>query len=1078
MASYIVLQDAGLNFWQWGVTTEGQMGTPTLGGTAVQNNFINDPSGATSWQLTISRQGAVTPTPVALNSAYPKAFNLIDPTGLTWPVKITVQGQIYVAASAGIQAMDWTPVEDAAQNYGETAARYKPSHFGWAYDEDVCAALVYPTIGKGVNKGIGSAIPILWELDSPPEGRNFDLCASSMVPPESELFSPVYPTVGTGNAGIGSSVPILWEADPDTTSRNFDLNVAALFQPESELFSPVYPTVTGAIPFLWELDPDTTSQNLDRAADAAVPADTSRARMFVPDDHNTVPQDFAAQMDWTSDYDWMQWRGYWVIEDEDVPAARPFFFFWDWAVDEFQSKSVDHQTRWVDRQVVADEDERVSTVTGVLSVSVEELHPPTMWIGFVDPSVAFKEEPGLLVPVFRPSPNIVMQDSLGRFWQIGITTVGQLTPPALGGLQVQNNFITDIITQTTTWQLTITTNGILVPVQVAYDHTIPTAINMIDSNGLTWSVDISPMGTLYVASVNGVLAMDWTTTTEDLSARDLTWRVIMQDDSDNDVKFRPATMFIVEAYDQDAIESKWVDWWVVADEDAPAARPFAVTVDWTQPQEDASQMWRDRWVVEDEDYYPPLAPFPLLTQLAWDDAGWERWLDRWTVTDEDEREIFNLRLPVLNLGWDQDAVESRWWGTWVVEDEDVTTALSRPFSPTADWSQANDDASQRWTGLWIVEDEDAPSAQPFAVVSDWTADYDSEQWRDTRVVEDEDEREIAWPIPLLVPAPIEVWLQDAEESKWFDWRVVEDEDSPAARPFFPVMGWDEVDWQHSVDWRVVEDEDERVMVFPVPQPPRVVIAYDQDAEESHSVDWRVIEDEDFYNPAPYHPVTWWDEVDWQRSVDTRVVVDEDEREILPVPPPPKVLIGYDQDARESRWTGIWVVEQEDERVIYPFTPTLAWDEVDWQRSVDYWVVEDEDALAPQPFIEAEDLTPVEDGAARWLDYCVIEDESAELAPAAFAPTMDWSPVEDTLTKSFDYRVVEDEDYVNASPFFPVLGWDEVDWQHSCGWWVVEDEDEREMAWPIPILIVPTELFIRRRTMRAWRLALSGTQTGA
>ena len=940
MASYIVLQDAGLNFWQWGVTTEGQMGTPTLGGTAVQNNFINDPSGVASWQLTISRQGAVTSTSVALNSAYPRSFNLTDPRGLTWPVRITVQGQIYVAASAGIVAMDWTPTEDGAQNFDFLTTRYKQGFAACPYDEDSCAAIVYPTLP------------------------------------------------------VGNPIRLLPELDPDTTSRNFDQNTGPMVPPEAELYSPVYPTVrTFPIGFQWETDADVVASS--RWTDYGI-------LQLWHDDLDAVPQNFFPTMDWTADYDWQQWRDYHVVEDEDVPRAKLFDTFLDWSADEAQA-------RWFDKSVVEDEDQdKISIGLPFLPTqSWDERDAMPGWGDMFSPAIVkpatvpFDE---ILRLPSTPSTYIVLQDSLGQFWQIGVTTYGQLMPPAPGGNQVQNNFINDAATNSTTWQLTVTPTGTLVPMQIAYSPSVPSSINLIDSDGVIWTVHISVYGTLYVTPT-GAAVMDWTQPTEDASARDLTWRVVMQDDADNDVKFTPATMIPLVGHDQDAEESRWFGWWVVTDEDSRESRPFIPTMDWSLSLEDASQKWSDYRVVEDED-----------------------------------------------------------------------VPASAAFSPTMDWTQTNDDGSQKWLGWWVVVDEDAPAARPFFPTMDWTADYDHELSRDTRVVEDEDERVIPWPIPVLIPPDMD-FSQVYPEAYWFDYRIVEDEDSPAARPFIVTADWNQTNddaTQHWTDAWTVEDED-----APAARPFFVTTDWTADYDHELSRDVRVVEDEDAPAPQPFSPTAdwtqsnddssqrwtgWWvveDEdvpaarpfaviSDWTADYDhawwrdTRVVEDEDEREMLIILPPPPVVTAYDQDAQESRWTDLWVVEDEDEREILPLPNLVLYQEMEGQRWTDYWVVEDED----------------------------------ERVISLISPPMDWTPVEDGLAKSYDYSVVEDEDFYNPVPYVPILAWDEVDWQHSCDWWVVEDEDEREIAWPIPILIVPSKLFIRRRTTRAWRLALSGTQTGA
>ncbi len=391
---------------------------------------------------------------------------------------------------------------------------------------------------------------------------------------------------------------------------------------------------------------------------------------------------------------------------------------------------------------------------------------------------------------------------------------------------------------------------------------------------------------------------------------------------------------------------------VVEDESAEReAHAFSPTMDWTTDYDwhlpsgalATEELKRDSGVVEDEDYYNPAPYFSL---FGWDEVDWQHSIDTRVVEDEDERELawpIPAAAQLLNLGWDQDASESRWFDTRVVTDQDELAA--RPFAPTADW----------------------------------TTDYDWQYSTDTRVVEDEDEHEIAWPIPI-VQQILSLWDQDGQESRWFGsaWSIDQDESMP--QPYLPLFGWDEIDWQRSTDtrvvedendalaalpyypfqfpdsdepdqrWfhtRVVEDEDERVIQKPTPILIVPTMDWTQEAEYQRWLDTWVVEDEDAPAARQFAPALAIDDADWVQVSSFQFPVSsfqaEDRNNLWPLVVPPPVLLGYDQDSEVQRWFGTWVVEDEsDVREARPFHPTVGYDDWDWSKNLDIWVIVQED----------------------------------------------------------------------------------------------------------------------------------------
>jgi hypothetical protein len=258
----------------------------------------------------------------------------------------------------------------------------------------------------------------------------------------------------------------------------------------------------------------------------------------------------------------------------------------------------------------------------------------------------------------------------------------------------------------------------------------------------------------------------------------------------------------------------------------------------------------------------------------------------------------------------------------LIDQEPATPQTN--FAPITDWTLSADDASQK---NWDVDsaadqlpDPDDKPPQNYFPTMDWTADHDWTKSCDARVVEDEDERELAWPIPAGAPLLNLGWDQDAIESRWFQGSADPGVgsaalvDEPAARPFAPTADWTaDYDWQHSTDARVVEDEDERELVWPIPIFQILNLGWDQDGLESRCFGsaWSVDQDDSLSQPfspvmdwtqeadcqrpfaslvgieqstiddrqstIPTAPTLAWDEVDWQRWIDSRVALIDDDR---------------------------------------------------------------------------------------------------------------------------------------------------------------------------------------------------------
>jgi hypothetical protein len=217
------------------------------------------------------------------------------------------------------------------------------------------------------------------------------------------------------------------------------------------------------------------------------------------------------------------------------------------------------------------------------------------------------------------------------------------------------------------------------------------------------------------------------------------------------------------------------------------------------------------------------------------------------------------------------------------------TALRIPPAPAMDWTADHDWQQQR--NLFDLQpstlDSDYYNPSPFSPLLAWDDHWEWSRNVDVRVVEDEDERELAWPIPTGAQLLKLGWDQDAEEFPIFDFRfaIAGVEEERSAQPFSPTADWTaDYDWEHSTDTRVVEDEDEPVMIWPVPIPPPLVHGCDQDGDGQRYTDIDVgvglaLPSDD--SARPFAPTLAWDEVDWQHWIDSRVtMIDPAERDSM------------------------------------------------------------------------------------------------------------------------------------------------------------------------------------------------------
>ena len=240
----------------------------------------------------------------------------------------------------------------------------------------------------------------------------------------------------------------------------------------------------------------------------------------------------------------------------------------------------------------------------------------------------------------------------------------------------------------------------------------------------------------------------------------------------------------------------------------------------------------------------------------------------------------------------------------------IFNAPAMPF----EWDGADQshNLDQFLAKMQVLDDLDK-TPQNFAPVMDWTADYD---WQQSRT-------------------------EGVAQGSPYNPAVLEDYYHPA--PFFPLFGWDEVDWQRSTDTRVVEDEDERELAWPIPvfNPFNAKIDWTSDYDWQQSRDTRVVVDEDEREigvvASLYPRADWTADYDWQQTRDTRVVEDEDERELAwPIPAGAQLLkLGWDQDGEVSRWFGTWTVEDEDAPAARPFVPILTWDDLDTLQAIHF-----------------------------------------------------------------------------------------------------------------------------------------------
>lgn len=87
------LQDSNGIFWAITVDDNGRIRTTKVPTTTTTAVFLNDPSNARSWQLSVDILGRLTTNAVTFNAAYSKTLSLISVTGLTsWNLGVTLAG--------------------------------------------------------------------------------------------------------------------------------------------------------------------------------------------------------------------------------------------------------------------------------------------------------------------------------------------------------------------------------------------------------------------------------------------------------------------------------------------------------------------------------------------------------------------------------------------------------------------------------------------------------------------------------------------------------------------------------------------------------------------------------------------------------------------------------------------------------------------------------------------------------------------------------------------------------------------------------------------------------------------------
>jgi hypothetical protein len=89
--------------------------------------------------------------------------------------------------------------------------------------------------------------------------------------------------------------------------------------------------------------------------------------------------------------------------------------------------------------------------------------------------------------------NYYLQDSNSVYWQLGITTTGDLTQTVVGPQTIVPLVLKDI--SNNYWQLGITINGDLT--QTPTSPAATTFIQLIDSSGGIWNVSIDTNGDLH-----------------------------------------------------------------------------------------------------------------------------------------------------------------------------------------------------------------------------------------------------------------------------------------------------------------------------------------------------------------------------------------------------------------------------------------------------------------------------------------------------------------------------------------------------------------------------------------------------
>jgi hypothetical protein len=91
--TFYTLADSSSNLWNIGINDTGNLVTSKTSNADYQTFYLTDPTGATSWQVTVSTLGVIGTTGVTLNTNYPEILSMFSTSGKSkWNLSVNTLG--------------------------------------------------------------------------------------------------------------------------------------------------------------------------------------------------------------------------------------------------------------------------------------------------------------------------------------------------------------------------------------------------------------------------------------------------------------------------------------------------------------------------------------------------------------------------------------------------------------------------------------------------------------------------------------------------------------------------------------------------------------------------------------------------------------------------------------------------------------------------------------------------------------------------------------------------------------------------------------------------------------------------